>query len=165
MWCRRTPLVASLTASVPAVLILGTTVSTVFGVRYSNRAGAERIARTRAVNSKNDMRKAREQIEGTFARGLLRPLDAWGDANVVLGELEVENLWRLAEQGSESLGIRFMDEATRGAKTTRQLCARSEPALVAAVGLDQKKRQQAIKLLLKRLAEPELIPGRKAEIA
>ncbi len=174
MWCRRNPLVAALTAAVAAVLILSTAVSTVFAVRESNRARAERTERIRAENAEEDTRKARDDIEGTFAQSLIQPLDAEGDATEVgywvvgsnwKGQLEVEALWELAGHAAESLGFRLLDEATRAPMTTRQLCARSEPALIAAVGLDQKKREQAIALLMKRLAEPGLPLAQKADIA
>ncbi len=165
MWCRRNRLVAGLTASVAVVLILSTAVSTVFAVRESNRPRAERTERIRAEYAEKDTRKARDEIEGTFTRSLIQPLDPASDAKDVLGQFEVEALWELAGYGVESLGLRLVDEATRGPTTTRQLCARSEPALIAAVGLDQNKREQAIDLLMKRLAEPGLPPAQRADIA
>ena len=81
------------------------------------------------------------------------------------GQSEVEALWKLTGHGAESLGLRFLDEATRAPMTTRQLCARTEPALIAAVGLDLKKREQAIELLMKRLGETSLPLPQKADIA
>ncbi len=165
MWCRRNPLVAGLTASVAVALILGTAVSTVFASRASNQARTERIMRDRAENAEKDLRTVREEIEGAFARHLIRPLDAGSDANHVLGPLEVEALWDLAGHGSGALRLHFLDEATRAPMATRELCARVEPALIAAVGLDQKKREQAIELLMKRLGDTGLPLPQKADIA
>ncbi|MFI5456287.1 MAG: protein kinase [Isosphaerales bacterium] len=165
MWCQRNPVVAGLIGAVVVVLITGTAVSTVFAVRASNRAQAERIERIRAENAEKDTRKARDEIEGTFARSLLRPLDLAGDAKEVLSPTEVEALWELAGHGSGLLGLRLVDEATRSPMTTRQLCARSEPVLLAAVGLAQNKREQALKLLIGRLAETGLPLAQKADIA
>ena len=48
LWCRRNRMVAALTASVAAVLILSTVVSSVFAMRESDRARAEHIERIRA---------------------------------------------------------------------------------------------------------------------
>jgi len=165
MWCRRNPVVAGLIGAVAVALIMGTAVSTVFAVRASNRARAERIERIRAENAEKDTRKARGEIEGTFARSLLRPLDPAGDAKDALAPTEVESLWELAGYGSESLRLRLLDEATRSPMTTRQLCARSEPALIAAVGLDLRKREQALELLNERLGETGLPLAQKADIA
>jgi len=165
MWCRRNRLVAGLTASVAVALIASTAVSTLFAVRESRRARGAQIERVRAEHAENETRKARNEIEGTFARSLIQPLDDQGDAKEVLGQLEVEVLWELAGDGSGSLGLRFLDEASQGAMTTRQLCARYQPALIAAVGLDPEKREHALALLTKRLSETGLPPAQKAEIA
>jgi hypothetical protein len=165
MWCRRNPVVAALTAAVAAVIILSTAVSTAFAVRESDRARAAGKERLRVEAAEADARKARDEIEGTFARSLIEPLDAGGDASETLGPFEVEALWELAGNSSESLGLRFLDEAARGRETPRQLCARSEPALIAAVGLDPRKREHAIGLLTRRLGETGLPPVRKADIA
>jgi hypothetical protein len=158
-------LVAGLTASVALILIVSTAVSTVFAVRASNREPAERNERIRAEDAESDTMSALNEIEKTIVRGLLQPLDAEGDAKDVLGLLEVKNVWELAREDGGSLGVRFVEEATRDPVKSRQLCARSEPALIAAVGLDQNKRQQALDLLMKRLAEPGMRPAHKADVA
>jgi hypothetical protein len=165
MWCRRNPVVAGLIAAVAAVLILSTAVSTAFAVRESDRARAAGQERRRAESAEADARKARDAIEGTFARSLIEPLDAGGDAGETLGAFEVEALWELAGDGPGSLGLRFLDEAARVQETARQLCARAEPALIAAVGLDPKKRERAIGLMMRRLGETGLPPAQKADIA
>ena len=80
-------------------------------------------------------------------------------------EPEVEALWELAQHASESLRIRFLDEATRDPIAVRQLRARSEPALIAALGLDLDRRDRALRLLAERLCDPTLPLSLKAEIA
>ena len=156
MWCLRNPLVAGLTAAVGAVLILSTVISTNFALRASARARDERAHRVRAENDQDAASKARDETELTSARAMIEPLDARGDAEDLLAPLEVEALWELTENGSEALRRRYLEEAIRGKKTARQLCARSEPALIAAVGLDPKKREQALALLIKGLSDKGL---------
>ena len=85
--------------------------------------------------------------------------------NDFLGRLEVQTLGRLARDPGGYVGLRFLDEATRTPKTARRLCARSEPALIAAVGLDPRKREQALALFLKRLDETDLLPAQRGDIA
>jgi serine/threonine protein kinase len=166
MWCSRNPLVASLIASIAAALFVGTTVSTVFALRASNRARAERKERIRAENAETDAKNARDQIEATLARSLIRPLDpeAEYEEKDVLPPIETDAFWELAGNGSGSLGLRYLHEATRDPMSTRQLCARSEPAMIAAVGLNEEKRRQAIDLLMGRLAETGMSLTQKADI-
>ena len=156
---------AGLTASVVAALVLGTTISAVFAARASSQARAEREQRLQAEDAENEARKARNQTEGTYARTLIQPFDAAGDAEDSLGRLEVQALGRLAGDPGGSVGLRFLDEATRDPRTARQLCARSEPALIAAVGLDTRKREQALALFVKRLGETGLLPAQRGDIA
>jgi hypothetical protein len=165
MWCRRNPAVAGLTTSVATALILGTSISTVLAFRANDQAAAERRQRVEAENAENEAKKARDQTQGTYARTLIQPLDAAGDANDSLGRLEVQTLWRLAEDPGGNVALRFLKEATRIPKTARQLCARSEPALIAAVGLDPLKRKQALAVFLKRLDETDLHPAQRGDIA
>jgi serine/threonine-protein kinase len=56
-WCRRNPLVASLTAAVAASLLAGTLISTYFAVQASRRADAERAERVRAEAAEDDLER------------------------------------------------------------------------------------------------------------
>ena len=69
---------------------------------------------------------------------------------------EVVALWELAESQDERLRTRFLDEATRYPMPARQLRARAEPALIAAVGLDSMLRDRAAKLLSDRFLNADL---------
>jgi hypothetical protein len=64
---------------------------------------------------------APEPIRSAIARSLIEPLDAEGDAKVELAPLGVDAQRDLVGDGSESLGLRFVEEATREPTTTRQL--------------------------------------------
>ena len=165
MWCRRNPAVAGLSTSVATALILGTSIATLLAFRANAQARAERRQRVQAENAENEARKARDQMQGTYARTLIQPLDAAGDANDSLGRLEVQTLERLALDPGGYVGLRFLHEATSTRKTARQLCARSVPALIAAVGLDPRKRVEALALLLKRLDGTDLLPAQRGDIA
>jgi serine/threonine protein kinase len=150
-WCRRNPAIATLSASVALALLVGTFVSTLFAYQ-------ERKARIRAE-------KAEDATEGAFARSLIRPLDPGGGNNTNLSEPEFEALWELASQTTESLRARFLDEAISNPSSLRQLHARSGHALIAALGLDPDRRDQASRRLFGRLEHPGLSREDKAAIS
>ena len=129
-WCKRNPVVSGLTAAVAASLLIGIVVSTFFATR-------ERRERNRAEVAESNALDDRDAMEGLLARGLAKPLDPDGDGKDTLSVPESESLWELARLGDKEIGLRFLDEATRDPITLSQLRARSEPALIAAVGLDE----------------------------
>jgi eukaryotic-like serine/threonine-protein kinase len=133
-WCTRNPVVSGLAAAVAASLLIGIVASTFFAVQASRRAVAESRERARAVSAEKNM-------EGLLARGLAKPLDPEGDGKAILSIPEAEALWELARLGDTDIGLRFLDEATTDPITLSQLGARSEPALIAAVGLDRREEK------------------------
>ena len=157
-WCRRNPVVSGLAAAVVASLLIGIAASTFFAVQASHRAFAESLERARAVSAEKNM-------EGLLARGLAKPLDPNGNAEETLSMPEAEALWELARLGHTDLGLRFLDEATKDPTILSQLGARSEPALIAAVGLDAEKRKPAARLLAERLGDAELQLQSKVDLA
>ena len=82
-----------------------------------------------------------------------------------LSEPESEALWELAEKPGERLWLRYLNEATHDPLRTRQFVARSEPALVAALGLDRLKSDQAVRLLAGHLHESAIPHEQKAGVA
>jgi hypothetical protein len=165
-WCRRNPVVSSLTAAVAASLVIGIIVSTYFAVQASRRALAETWERRRAETAERDAIAARDHSERLFARSLAMPLDpdAASDARA-LSFPETEALWELAAQKDRSLRLVFLDEATRNATAVRQLGARSQPALIAAIGLDPTQCERASDRLESRLRDRTLQPAQKAGLA
>jgi hypothetical protein len=157
-WCKRNPVVSGLTTAVAASLAIGIIVSTFFAVQASRRALAESHERARAL-------KAEKNMEGLLARGLAKPLDPNADGNQTLSIPEAEALWELARLGDTDIGLRFLDEATRDPITVGQLGARSEPAIIASVGLDAARRDQAARLLTERLGDPGLRLQSKVDLA
>jgi hypothetical protein len=132
--------------------------SIAFALQSGARAKAERDKRAISDKAKEQADDARDALELTFARSLVRPLvlqtgvprpDSLvsGDEQQSLTDPEIVALWELAESGDERLRMRFLVEATRDPLTARQLCTRSEPALIAALGLDQARRNRVAKLL------------------
>ncbi len=164
-WCKRNPVVSGLTAAVAASLVFGIVGSTYFAVEASLRAIAESRERKRAENAENEAIVARDTIEGTLAQSLILPLNPRGETESILSEPETESLWRLAENGSDRLSLRFLEEATRSPSTARQLRARSEAGLVAALGVDPGKRERAAGILgdclrnFENTREPPAVPG------
>src|SRR5207237_3222991 len=139
-WCRRNPVVAGLSAGLAVALLAGTVISFTFGWR-------ERQARQRAEQAEDD-------LELSLARSLVRPLDVEGRS--ILTEPEAEALWELAQKPGDRLWLRFLEEAMRNPLTAAQLRPRAEPALIAAVGLDQQKHHRVTNLLTERLQTPGL---------
>jgi serine/threonine protein kinase len=111
-WCRRNPIVSSLTAAVAASLLIGIAVSTFFAVQASHRALAESRERARAIGAEKSM-------EGLLARSLAKPLDSDGESKATLSVPESEALWELTRPGDTDVSLRFLDEATRDPITTR----------------------------------------------
>jgi tRNA A-37 threonylcarbamoyl transferase component Bud32 len=152
-WCKRNPAVAVLAASVALSLILGAVISGFFAV-------AERRGRIRAE-------AAEDRTERTFAQSLVRPLDPSGDeqSHEALSEAEIAALWELSRLQSEPVGLRFLDEATSDPLMARQLRSRSEPALIAAIGLDPGRRERASALLQGKVRDPKLQLANRVESA
>jgi serine/threonine protein kinase len=74
-WCKRNPAISSLTVAVAASLVIGIVISTFFAVLASRRAQAESRERARAT-------KAERDVEGTFVRSLIRPLNPEATADI-----------------------------------------------------------------------------------
>jgi hypothetical protein len=148
-WCRRNPVVAGLSAGLGLALLAGMSISVVFALQAEEerrlaegRAEAERRERERAV-------KAEDRLELALVECWIRPLNREGSD--LLGEVEVEALWELAQEPGDRLRERFLQQGARDALTTSRLAGRAEPVLIAAVGLNAHRRKQGELLLLRRL--------------
>ncbi len=148
-WCKRNPAVAGLIAAVAASLVAGVVVSSFFAL-------AERRGRLRAES-------AEDRTERTFAQSLVRPFDLQGGE--ALSEPEITAFWELSRHQREPIALRFLDEATRDPITAVQLRTRSEPALIAAIGLDPERRARAFTLLNSRLHDSKIERSVKIESA
>jgi hypothetical protein len=165
-WCRRNPAVAGLTGALAAALLAGTAISIGFAVRADRfavqadrKAEAERHERQRAE-------QAEEGLEKALARSLVRPLNpAPLRAEGPLNDPEIEALWELAQSRAERLWLRFVDEATRTPLTARQLGARAEPALIAALGLNPDRCSRMERLLAEQLQDSTLSLRHRADLA
>jgi len=166
LWVRRNPALATACGLAAAGLVAVAMASSIAALQAQARAKAEKDLKERATAD-------RDTIEKTFARSLVRPLNPEVDNNTGtmgamgmmqsmmtrgnnsarLNEPESLALWELAERPSERLWLRYLDEATRDPIMTRQLIARSEPALIAALGLDRRNRDVAARLLAGRLRD------------
>ena len=83
----------------------------------------------------------------------------------VLSEPETAALWELSLNQNKPISLRFLDQAARNPIALRQLRGRSEPALIAAIGLDTGRRERASRLLGEQTPRPtELSPQDKAEV-
>ena len=83
------------------------------------------------------------QDGGLLARGLAKPLDPSGVDKQVLSLPEAETLWELARLGDTRYRPPLPGRSHAGPVQFRPARARSEPAMIAAVGLDTEKRKNA----------------------
>ncbi|HVC93782.1 MAG TPA: serine/threonine-protein kinase [Pirellulales bacterium] len=150
-WCRRNPAMATLAASLAVALVGGTLVASYFAVE----------ANTRAVVA----RDAKIETERVLVRSLLVPLDSTSHGLEILSDPEAESLWELATLENSTVWLRFIDDGTRTSDGAARLCARSQPAMIAAVGLDREKRERASEILLERLRDGSLSLRQRAEVA
>jgi hypothetical protein len=190
LWVRRNPALATACGLAAAGLVVVAVASSLAAVQARALAKAERDRREIAQRAQEQATADRDTIEKTFARSLVRPLNPEvaadmgmmggmgmmdgmmramrmrdGDHSGRLNEPELEALWELAEHPGGRLWLRFLDEATEDPLRARQLFARSEPALIAAVGLDAEKRKRAARLLSERLVAPGLQLQGKVDVA
>ena len=161
-WCRRNPVVASLSASVVTVSLLGTVASTTFALRERAEAG-------RAKNAEDAAVAARDDTERTLARSLGRAffvgITGASESNPHLSKPEVESLWELASGVSNSVKLRSIDESLGDPLRLRQLRSRSGPALIAALGLDLDRQTEVVKRMCERMRSEKTPLFDRGEVA
>jgi len=167
---RRNPLISAAALAVASVLLIGTAVSTYFGISASNEAARARTNEADALAARNELASAnvtlersRHDLEITLAQSWLRPLALRG-TDQPMTEGEWQAVWELASNRG-ILSLRFVEEALRSPRTTRQLRDRAALALPAAVGLDSERRAQVEGLLVARLKDPSLDDEQKNDVA
>ncbi len=184
-WVRRNPVLAGAAVVVTAALLVGTGVSTYFGIDASRQAGRARINETIArdneadalaarnelaraneslIQTAADLQRSRDDLETTMARSWLRPLALRG-GDEPMSDGEWEALWELATIRRGRLSVRFVEEALRTPSASRQLRDRASLALPAAVGLDPQRRAEVESLLLARMDDPTLGDEQKTDLA
>jgi hypothetical protein len=169
-WVRRNPALASMMATVALTLLTATAVSTGFGID-ARRQASDAIAARNDLATTNEtltqtvdtLEHARDDLEATQARSLLRPLALQG-GHQPMSEPEQKALWELAANRRGRLGYRFVEEASRTPPTSRQLRDRAPLALHAAVGLDEQRRAEVEALLVARLYDPTLGDEQKTDL-
>ena len=88
-----------------------------------------------------------------------------GEGKPTLSPPELEALWELASSENESLRMRFLEEAIRNPLMFSQLRARSEPALIASLGLDPDRKSKTIEMLSRHLHDPGISLTTRASVA
>jgi predicted Ser/Thr protein kinase len=147
-WVRRRPGVAALLAACALALAGGGGFSTYFAIQSSERAQqAEQNAR-QAQSNEQAAHAAREELESTLAGNLFRPI---GQKPEPLEPLEREALWELSTLTNDRVRVRFLEKALENGEAAARLTRRLDLAVHAAVGLDQRRRQQVRRALLGRL--------------
>jgi tRNA A-37 threonylcarbamoyl transferase component Bud32/ribosomal protein S27E len=157
-WCRRNPVIAGMAVSLAAALLIGTAVSSYLAV-------AEHEARIDADVLRGEATTARVQAERVAARSLIAPLNRQANGSEVLSPPERDSLWQLATLQDDALWLRYIEEGSRDPQLAAAFCARSEPAMIAAIGLSLDKRDRAAALLLERVRDSSLSVGHRAEVA
>jgi hypothetical protein len=177
-WAKRRPaaaalLVVSVFAGLTVVGVVGTAAALVYGknrelfeanVQLTDERNRAKTAEEDARTKEAEAVTARDDLEKTLARSLLRPLALQG-GDKPMTEPEWEALWELATTRRGRLGYRFVEEASRTPVTSRQLRDRAALALHAAVGLDARRRAEVEARLLARLEDPVLGDEQKTDLA
>jgi hypothetical protein len=149
MWRRRNPVVAALGAAFAAALIVGSILSTWFGIEAGRREKDTNDALEVVKDREHQLAGANAELEETLARSLLRPLGHQADK---VTEPEIEAFWELA-RSSRRVRLLFVEQALRNPVTTRQMRNRADMAVHAAVGLDPAQRRVVEKHLLSSLED------------
>jgi serine/threonine protein kinase len=147
---------------VALALVVGTVVSVWQAAEARKHESAALAAQANLENANAELTRKRDEVEIALARSLVRPL---ARQPASLTEAEMEALRDLAGNPSKELWKRFVEQALRDPRTTRQLKTRAELALHAAVGLDFDKRQQVERWLCERLQSSTLTVGERADLA
>jgi serine/threonine protein kinase len=154
MWSRRNPALAASLVSLILALTGGTIISTFFGIDSANQA----------ENARN---KATE-LESTLASSLWVPMglnsSRFGALDEPLIDAEISALWELSRTRTGRVWYRFLDKAIRDPTRGRQLRARADYALHAALGLDPDKRLEIQGLLFDQLARDTLDQEQKVDL-
>jgi serine/threonine protein kinase len=171
-WAKRRPAVAALLASLALALIGGTAVSTFFAFQADQRAKDADDSAQKAREREQKEKAAREEVETTLARSLLRPLGhTTNPANDILrptnpaNNIELDALWELADSLSDRVRLVFVENAVETEGKARQLRNRAELALHAAVGLDWEWRERVEGILLGRLRDDSASLALREEVA
>ena len=152
-WGRRNPAVAGLTGTVAVALLAGTVTSTFFAIQADRRATAAQAAEAK--------------MEQAVIRSLVRPMNANGGTVKVdigadyyfepddLNPMELEALWELAGTTEPPHRLRFLAGMFGTEANVNQLRNRAEWVVHSAVGLDPQLREQAERLLVAAMRDPE----------
>jgi hypothetical protein len=122
---------------------------TVFALLERNlartNAGIASQNEVRAKKSESRATKALEETQRTLAQSLLSVIGL--DKNESLSLVEADSLWKLATMPRESENVRlqFLRRALDSSPTASQLRHRAEPAVRAAVGLDEARRDRVLR--------------------
>jgi tRNA A-37 threonylcarbamoyl transferase component Bud32 len=171
-WCKRNPTLAvlSLLSATAVLTLVGVIVTSAAIVYGKNRDLAQTnndlvrantdldSQRAQARLAEAEAKEARERVEATLARSLLRPLGHESGRNESRladppNTIELEALWELAESPGDRVRLLFIEDALRRPDTARQLSNRRVWAVHAAVGLDRDRRQRVEEILLARLRD------------
>jgi tRNA A-37 threonylcarbamoyl transferase component Bud32 len=155
-WCRRNPAVAGLTGTVALALLAGTVTSSYFAVQAGRRATAEETERKRAQAAEANMERA-------VVRSPVRPMNEKGDDTV--SPMELEALWEVAGTAEAQQRLRFLAEMLGTEANANQLRGRMEWVVHSAVGLDPQLREEAERLLVESMQDPNRSLRHRAAIA
>jgi hypothetical protein len=176
LWCKRNPKLAVALATVLGVLVIGSLVTTLFGIDASNKAAAAERAGNDLAQKKKDLEDEKDRIrgknteleqskdalDGAQVRTLLSPLlEGPGPLN----EAELTALTGLAAIRDKPTALRFVSQALRDPQGMRRLRNRAPFALHAAVGLNEATRQEAEKRLIDALVMPDLTDKPRVDVA
>ena len=159
-WVRRNPTLAGLLAMVVFLIVAGGGIVGYFVLE--TQAANTRAAEARANEAEERVRRAedkeratqleREQVDGTLAQILARPL---GYQDGPLNVSERDALWEVARTKSDRVRLLFFDKALASPASAARMQRRADFAVQAAVGLDEGRRDRLRALLLSKLSNAQ----------
>jgi hypothetical protein len=143
-WARRRPAVAGLLGGIFLVVVLGSGISTYFGLMAVDQARQANGARQTAE-------QALEKVEVALVDSYARPL-GFDRGHINPGELDA--CWDLARSDNPHIRLLFFERVLSDPDVAVRVGRRAEMAVHAALGLDLDRRQQLAVLLLDRISRP-----------
>jgi hypothetical protein len=163
-WVRRRPTIAGLLGVLLLLTVTGGAAIAylVLDAQAAHGREAEAHAKEaeeraqRAEDKQRALEAERQQVDGTLAQILARPL-GYQDGSLSASELDA--LWELSWTRSERVRLLFFDKALASRESATRLQRRADLAVQAGVGLDTDRRDRLRSLLMDKLRDEHEDPS------
>ena len=162
LWVKRNPVPTAALAAIVGVMLVGTIVSTLFGIDAHIKEVAAETARNDLAQKNSALEQSQDKLEGALAQTWLGPL---AETPGPLNDAEVAAFAEVAANRNGQLSQRYITEILRDRRGIRRLRARAEFVLHAAIGLDRQKRQEVERQLVRALEAVDVAEELRIDLA